>query len=61
MAPGARSKLDVPMFEPIRSFGTKCTALKKVLATLLEVSGALYSDSAPEELCPPSLRLWLES
>jgi len=38
MAPGARSKFVVPMFEP-RSFGSKFTVLKKVLVTLLGLFG----------------------
>jgi len=44
MAPGAKKKFGSPMFE-LRSFGSKCTVLKKVLATLLGLFGA-PSDSA---------------
>ena len=52
----ARGKKQVwrPMFEPLRSFASKCTALKKVLVTLLGLRG-------PREivhLVPPSLRPW---
>ena len=38
MAPGARSKYGAPMFEHM-SFGSKCTALKKVVI-LVELFGA---------------------
>jgi len=47
------------MFEHIRSFGSKCTVLKKVLATLLGLFGAPrsglapHSDSAPGEFYAP--------
>ena len=45
-----------------RSWGRKCTALKKALVTFLDFSAApaviwrLHGDSATGELCPPSLR-----
>jgi len=45
MAPGARNKFGAPCSNP-RSFGSKCTALKKVLATLLGLFGALRSHLA---------------
>ena len=69
MAPGSRSKCGAPC-PKLRSFGSKCTALKKVLVTLLWLFGApaviwlLHSDSAPGESrspCTPlvtSLRWW---
>ena len=41
----------------LRSFGSKCTVLKKVLMTLLWLFKP-RSDSAPRELLAPSLRLW---
>jgi len=47
----------------LRSFGSKCTVLKKVVVTLLGVFSASRSDSVPGELCPsfpPSLRPWSE-
>ena len=70
MAPKARTL--VPPCSNLRSFGSKCAVLKKVLVTLLELFSALRghsaalamirrprSDSAPGELwppCPPLLR-----
>jgi len=49
-----------PPCSSLMSFGSKCTALKKVLVTLLGLFGAPCSDSVPRELCPfsPSLRPW---
>jgi len=48
-----------PPCSNLRSFGSKCSALKKVLMTLLGLF-APRSDSVPGELCPlaPSLHLW---
>jgi len=34
MAPGARNQFGAPMFD-LRSFGSKCALLKKVLVALL--------------------------
>ena len=58
MAPGARSKLGVPMFEPkysrfdFASFRSKSTVLKKVLVTFLGLFGFPRSDSAtPAVIC----------
>jgi len=51
---GARGKKQV--WRPcsnVRSFGSKCTVLKKVLVTLLGFFSAPRSDSAPGELFPP--------
>jgi len=42
----ARSKFGVPSSN-LRSFGSKCTVLKKVLVTLLGLSGVPRSYSAP--------------
>jgi len=62
--PGQEVSL-APPCSNLRSYGTNCTVVKKVLATLLRLFGALtvirrpHSDSAPGELCPswpPSLR-----
>ena len=47
--PGQETSL-VPPCSNLRFFGSKCTVLKKVLATLLGGFGA--SDSEPGELCP---------
>jgi len=52
MAPGARSSLAPPMFEP-EVLRKKFTALKKVFVTMLGLFAVSRSDSAPEELCPP--------
>jgi len=60
--PGQEASL-APPCSKLRSFGSKCTVLMKVLVTLLGLFGAPPIDSAPGELCPPclspSLRLWL--
>jgi len=40
MAPGARSNFGAPMFEP-KIFGSKCTALKKVLGHCWNFSATL--------------------
>jgi len=57
-----RSQANVrPMFAS--EVGSKCTVLKKVLATFLGLFGASYSHSAPGKLflfCPSSLRPWLK-
>jgi len=69
--PGQEASLAHPC-PNLRPFGSKCTPLKKVIATLLGLSGVPrshsappavirrpYSDSAPGDLrppCPPSLR-----
>jgi len=42
MAPGARSKFIAPCSN-LRSFGSKCTVLKKVLVTFLALLGAPQS------------------
>ena len=48
-----------PPYSKLRSFGSKCTVLKNVLATSLELSGApaviwcTHIDSAPGVLRPP--------
>ena len=49
MASGARSKFGAPPCSNLKSFGRKCTVLKKVLVTLLEVGifGTTRNDSAP--------------
>ena len=52
--PGKETSL-APPCSNLRSFGSKCTALKKVLVTSLGLFGALRSNSAPGELCPPFL------
>jgi len=52
MAPGARSKFGVPMFEP-GVFRKQTYCLKKVLATWLGLFGVHLNDSAPVELFPP--------
>jgi len=39
-----------PPCSNLRSFGSKCSVLKKVLVTLLGLFGTLCSDSAPGEL-----------
>ena len=66
--PGQEASLALPCSN-LRSFGTKCTVLKKVLVTLLGLFGTPRSDSTPpygfgaRELCPldpPSLRPWVE-
>jgi len=71
--PGQEATLAPPCAN-LRSFGSKSTALKKVLVTLLELFGASRShsapswvvwhphgDSAPGELCPlvPLVMSWL--
>jgi len=38
-SPLARSKFGAPMFEP-KAFGSKCAVFKKVLVTLLGLTGA---------------------
>ena len=48
--PGQEASLAIPCSD-LRSFGSKCTALKKVLATLLGLFGG-PSHSAPGALCP---------
>jgi len=56
--PGQEAGL-TPTCSNLRSFGSKCTVLKKVLVTLLGLFRALRSHSAANELfplCPPSLR-----
>jgi len=52
MAPGARSKLGAPCSN-LRSFGSKCAVLKKVLVTLLGFFGAPGSDLAPHSDSAP--------
>ena len=52
--PGHEASL-APPCSTLRSFGSKCTVLKKVLMTLLGLFGAPRSDSAPGELFPPFL------
>ena len=48
-----------PPYSHLRSFGSKCTVLKKVVVTLLGLFGVPavircpHSDLAPGELCPP--------
>jgi len=49
--PGQETSL-APSCSNLRSFGSKCIVLKKVLVTLLGPFGAPRSDSAPGELCP---------
>jgi len=51
---GARGKKQVwrPLCLNLRSFGSKFTVLKKVLATLLGLFVATRSGSAPGQLCP---------
>jgi len=49
--PGQEASL-VPPCSNLRSFGSKCTVLKKVLVTLLGLLGERRSDSAPGTLCP---------
>ena len=49
--PGHEASL-APPCSTLRSFGSKCTVLKKVLMTLLGLFGAPRSDSAPGELFP---------
>jgi len=55
--PGHEASL-APPCSNLRSFGSKCIVLKKVLVTLLGLSAPLAviqspcSDSAPRELCP---------
>jgi len=55
--PGQRSMFGSP-YSNLRSFGTKCAALKKVVVTLLGLFGAPaairrpHSDSVPGELFP---------
>jgi len=44
MALDTKSEFGAPISEPIRSFESKCTVLKKVLATFLGLFGALRSD-----------------
>ena len=51
-SPGQEVSLS-PRFSKLRSFGSICTVLKKVLVTLLGLFGYPRSDSAPRELCPP--------
>ena len=46
MTPGARSKFGAPCSR-LRSFGSKCTVLKKELVTLLELFGAPIAPSLP--------------
>jgi len=56
--PGQEASL-VPPCSNLRSFGSKCTAMKKVLMTLLglfddpAVNRRTHSDLAPGHLCPP--------
>jgi len=53
--PGQEASL-APPCSNLRSFGSKSTVLKKVLATMLGLFGAPRSDSTPhsdKELCPP--------
>ena len=50
--PGQEGSL-APPCSNLRSFGSKCAALKKVLATLLGFFGAPRSDSAPMKLFAP--------
>jgi len=60
MAPGARSKFDVLVFEP-DLFRKEFTVLKKILVAFFVTFRCQHSDSAPRKLCPPippSLRLW---
>ena len=49
--PGKEASLTPPCLD-LRSFGSKFTVLKKVLATLLGLFGAPRSDLAPGALCP---------
>jgi len=51
--PGQEASL-APPCSNLRSFGSKCTVLKKVLGTLLGRFGA--QETVP--LCPSSLRPW---
>jgi len=46
----------VPSCSNLRPCGSKCTVLKKVLATQLGLFGAAPSESAPVALCPPPPR-----
>jgi len=46
LRPGQEARLAPPRSN-LRSFGSKCTPLKKVLAILLGLSDAPCSDSAP--------------
>jgi len=51
---GARGKKQLSLAPPcsnLRSFGSKCTVLKKVLVTLLGLGSAPHSHPAPGELC----------
>jgi len=59
---GARNKFGAPACLNLRSFGSKCTVLIKVLAILLGLFGAL-SVSAPGHCAPlsPSLRPWFDN
>jgi len=49
--PGARSRFGAP-WSNLKSFGSKSTVMKKVLATLLGLFGAPRSDSVPGALFP---------
>ena len=59
MAPRAGNKIGVPSTFETEVFGSKCTAVKKVLATLLVLFGAPVvirhprDDLAPGGLCLP--------
>ena len=50
--PGQEARSATPCLN-LRSFGSNCTVLKKLLLILLGLFGALHSDSALGELCPP--------
>ena len=56
---GAQGKKQVWPCSNLKSFGSKCTVLKKVFVTLLGLYGAPaviwrpHIDTAPGELCPP--------
>jgi len=51
MAPGARNKFATPCSN-LRSFGSKCTVLKKSAHDIVGIFWAPRSDSVPGELCP---------
>ena len=50
VAPGAKSKFGIaPPCSKLRCFGSKCSVVKKVLVTLLGLSGAPRGHSAPPQ------------
>jgi len=57
--PGQEASL-VPPCSNLRSFGSKCTVLKKTLATLLGVFGATQWFGSRDTV-PPSLRPWCDT